>query len=427
MNQADHIDTIKEMLKEFLPFTKERFGYDSYPYISFAKDAKNAADPLGKTAYYEPESKKITVYVIGRHPKDIMRSISHELVHHTQNIRGEFSQLKSFGEGYAQNDEHLREMEREAYEQGNLCFRDWEDSLKRKNKPIAGVRDKDMFNERRQKLNSSLLESSSKKRRIDEIELVGDEELGPSRDEEGPSRDEEGPSRDEEGPSREYTPEYYQSVIDALHQLYNYIENREYEKEDPRPYIKKVYGQSSRKKRYGQHVTDQMIYDKMVKVNNMLTTINRHSLFVTSAAWKRASKLINDPEGPFALAWPHDYDGIARASLNTAEELEKDLIKDKSRSSMLNVRRERLNTSLMEKFGYSSKKNRIDEMMDEEGDRSIPGMEGPFTYRSGAVLYYDPKEGKYYDRSKDMYLSHEEAFELTDTSRPPFTESKKKF
>ena len=34
------------------------------------------------------------------------------------------------GEGYAQNDEHLREMEREAYEQGNLCFRDWEDSIK---------------------------------------------------------------------------------------------------------------------------------------------------------------------------------------------------------------------------------------------------------------------------------------------------------
>jgi hypothetical protein len=34
------------------------------------------------------------------------------------------------GEGYAQNDEHLREMERQAYEEGNLCFRDWEDSVK---------------------------------------------------------------------------------------------------------------------------------------------------------------------------------------------------------------------------------------------------------------------------------------------------------
>ena len=34
------------------------------------------------------------------------------------------------GEGYAQADEHLREMEREAYETGNMCFRDWEDSVK---------------------------------------------------------------------------------------------------------------------------------------------------------------------------------------------------------------------------------------------------------------------------------------------------------
>jgi len=182
MKQADHIDTIKEMLKEFLPFTKERFGYDSYPSISFAKDTKNAADPLGKTAYYEPESKKITVYVVGRHPKDIMRSISHELVHHAQNIRGEFSQLKSFGEGYAQNDEHLREMEREAYEQGNLCFRDWEDDLKKKKKPMAGKRDKDMFNERRQQLNSALMERfgySSKKSRIDEMmDEEGDLQVG---------------------------------------------------------------------------------------------------------------------------------------------------------------------------------------------------------------------------------------------------------
>ena len=34
-------------------------------------------------------------------------------------------------EGYAQEDGHLREMEREAYETGNLIFRDWEDNYKR--------------------------------------------------------------------------------------------------------------------------------------------------------------------------------------------------------------------------------------------------------------------------------------------------------
>jgi hypothetical protein len=59
-----------------------------------------------------------------------MRSLSHELVHHTQNCNGEFDGTSEMGEGYAQKDEHLREMERQAYEQGNLCFRDWEDSIK---------------------------------------------------------------------------------------------------------------------------------------------------------------------------------------------------------------------------------------------------------------------------------------------------------
>ena len=43
----------------------------------------------------------------------------------------------------------------------------------------------------------------------------------------------------------------------------------------------------------------------------------------------------------------------------------------------------------------------------------IPGMEGPFQFKSGAVLYYDPKVGKYYDRGKDMYLDNEEAAEVT--------------
>ena len=35
------------------------------------------------------------------------------------------------GPGYAQKDPHMREMEREAYEKGNMCFRDFEDSRKK--------------------------------------------------------------------------------------------------------------------------------------------------------------------------------------------------------------------------------------------------------------------------------------------------------
>ena len=36
------------------------------------------------------------------------------------------------------------------------------------------------------------------------------------------------------------------------------------------------------------------------------------------------------------------------------------------------------------------------------------GLEGPFPTKSGKVVYYDPKEGKYYDPDTDIYLSYEE-------------------
>ena len=46
--------------------------------------------------------------------------------------------------------------------------------------------------------------------------------------------------------------------------------------------------------------------------------------------------------------------------------------------------------------------------MDKERYGEIPGLEGPFTTLSGKVVYYDPKEGAYYDRDSDMYLSNDE-------------------
>jgi hypothetical protein len=36
------------------------------------------------------------------------------------------------------------------------------------------------------------------------------------------------------------------------------------------------------------------------------------------------------------------------------------------------------------------------------------GLEGPFHYPNGQVLYYDPKEGQYYDPTTDFYVSHED-------------------
>ena len=97
---------LQPLVKQFMPFAQERMGFDKPPRLFLRNDTKNAQNPLGKTAYYDPEQMSVTLYIDGRHPKDIMRSLSHELVHHTQNCNGQFNHAGEMGEGYAQNDEH---------------------------------------------------------------------------------------------------------------------------------------------------------------------------------------------------------------------------------------------------------------------------------------------------------------------------------
>jgi len=120
-------------LKSFLPYAQKRMGFNRPPTIFFDSDAQNAENVLGKTAYYNPETEEIVVFVDKRHPKDILRSLSHELIHHSQNCRGDLNP-EIAGEttpGYAQTNAHMRAMEGEAYLKGNgYYFRDWEDSLK---------------------------------------------------------------------------------------------------------------------------------------------------------------------------------------------------------------------------------------------------------------------------------------------------------
>jgi len=98
------------------------------PKIKVISDDKdNASNLLGKTAYYNPADKSITLYTMDRHPKDILRSFSHEMVHHEQNLEGKLNNINTTN---TNEDGALPEIEREAYEKGNMMLRNWEDSLK---------------------------------------------------------------------------------------------------------------------------------------------------------------------------------------------------------------------------------------------------------------------------------------------------------
>ena len=60
-----------------------------YPKVKFIdNDPENANDLLGRTAYYDPNQQLVALYTMGRHPKDILRSYAHELIHHHQNLSG---------------------------------------------------------------------------------------------------------------------------------------------------------------------------------------------------------------------------------------------------------------------------------------------------------------------------------------------------
>ena len=40
------------------------------------------------------------------------------------------------------------------------------------------------------------------------------------------------------------------------------------------------------------------------------------------------------------------------------------------------------------------------------------GLEGPFHYPNGHVLYYDPKAGQYWDPTTDFFVEYEEVCDL---------------
>ena len=142
------------LLKDLMRFFQEKLNFDIPFKLSFLSDIKNSRNPLGKTAYYDIQRKIINVYVDDRHIKDVLRSISHEMIHHNQNCNGQLKFKKMFN-GYMQKDEDLRNLEKNAFELGNTLFRDWEASIK--------DRIKQGFPHAKKKANNLLNDSKSEK------------------------------------------------------------------------------------------------------------------------------------------------------------------------------------------------------------------------------------------------------------------------
>ena len=123
----DYIGSLLEYMLD------KKMNITPLPEIKIRHDEDNSKNFFGRTAYYDPNVKEIVLFVDGRHNKDIVRSFSHEMVHHIQNLEGRLNNIQTTN---TTEDKNLLEIEAEAYMQGNITFRNWEDSLKNQNESL---------------------------------------------------------------------------------------------------------------------------------------------------------------------------------------------------------------------------------------------------------------------------------------------------
>ena len=118
----------KSMINDLTEYMLEQGrNIEPLPKLEFIDgDTENASEFFGKTAYYDPNTQTIVLYTEGRHPKDIVRSYAHEMVHHTQNLE---DRLDGINTTNTTEDDNLSKIEKEAYTDGNMTFRNWTDTL----------------------------------------------------------------------------------------------------------------------------------------------------------------------------------------------------------------------------------------------------------------------------------------------------------
>ena len=85
----------------------QKMNITPLPEIKIRRDLAESESFFGKTAHYDPASKEVVLYVQGRHPKDVLRSFTHEMVHHIQNVEG---RLKNYGTTNTNEDEDQEQL-----------------------------------------------------------------------------------------------------------------------------------------------------------------------------------------------------------------------------------------------------------------------------------------------------------------------------
>ena len=88
------LNELKSLLAELYEYFKETLDFkEDVKSVKLLPDKQNGELILGKTAHYNPNNCSITLFTLNRHPKDILRSYAHEMIHRIQDNEGRLKNI----------------------------------------------------------------------------------------------------------------------------------------------------------------------------------------------------------------------------------------------------------------------------------------------------------------------------------------------
>ena len=106
---------------------KNGYTVKPLPKIRLKKDKQEGLFIV--TGYYDSVNKEVVLFVTDRHPKDVLRSLAHELIHHKQFEDGRIKS-EDCDENRITKNNKILPFEEEAYLKGNIAFRSWTETYK---------------------------------------------------------------------------------------------------------------------------------------------------------------------------------------------------------------------------------------------------------------------------------------------------------
>lgn len=144
VNESSKNSEFEEKFNEIAEFMQEN-GLEVSPFPKVNLDWSEQDGLFIRTGFYSPDEKAITVFCKDRHPKDILRTFAHEMVHHSQNLRG--VNLEFSSDDDVKDNKELEKIEAEAYLKGNIYFRKWTEYVTSKNKTLNEGKKKKTIND----------------------------------------------------------------------------------------------------------------------------------------------------------------------------------------------------------------------------------------------------------------------------------------